>query len=268
MKGVIFAAGLGTRLYPFTKDKPKALVEVHGKAMLGHTLDKFRAAGIFNVIINVHAFASLVEHYIKVYATSFPEMHLEVSDECELLLETGGGLKKMQAYLDEPFIVHNVDVLSTIDLSVLASEARLVLANGFAFQSCPNSANCLATLAVRSCESDRYFLFNEAGILCGWENVRTGEQKISRPFEKNLRRFGFTGIHCLSPSIFQLMTEDGVFSITDVYLRLALDHDIRMVDVSNAAWFDIGSPEQLAVAELDFHNPSVPSNASFSKKNR
>jgi NDP-sugar pyrophosphorylase family protein len=233
MKGVIFAAGLGTRLYPFTKDKPKALVEVHGKAMLGHTLDKFRAAGIFKVIINVHAFASLVELYIKEYALLHPEMQLEVSNERSLLLETGGGLKKMQAYLNEPFIVHNVDVLSTIDLALLES-------------------NCLATLAVRSCESDRYFLFNEAGLLCGWENVRTGEQKISRPLERNLRRFGFTGIHQISPSIFPLMTEEGVFSITDVYLRLAVHHDIRMVDVSDAAWFDIGSPEQLAVAERDY----------------
>lgn len=233
MKGVIFAAGLGTRLYPFTKDKPKALVEVHGKAMLGHTLDKFRAAGIFDIMINVHAFASKVELYIKEYAALFPEMNLHVSDERELLLETGGGLKKMQGFLDEPFIVHNVDVLSTIDLSYLERSS-------------------LATLAVRRCESDRYFLFNEAGLLCGWENVRTGEQKISRPNEKNLRRFGFTGIHRLSPSIFPLITEEGVFSITDVYLRLAVHNDIRMVDVSDAAWFDIGSPEQLAVAERDF----------------
>jgi NDP-sugar pyrophosphorylase family protein len=233
MKGVIFAAGLGTRLYPFTKDKPKALVEVHGQAMLGHTLNKFRAAGIFEVIINVHAFASLVEQYIKEYALLHPEMHLEVSDERELLLETGGGLLKMKPFLDEPFIVHNVDVLSTIDLTCLEGSS-------------------LATLAVRRCESDRYFLFNEAGLLCGWENVSTGEQKISRPHEKNLQRFGFTGIHRISPSIFPLMTEQGVFSITDVYLRLAMDHDILMVDVTDAAWFDIGSPEQLAVAERDF----------------
>jgi len=233
MKGVIFAAGLGTRLYPFTKDKPKALVEVHGKAMLGHTLDKFRAAGIFEVIINVHAFASLVEHYIKEYALVHPEMHLKVSDERSLLLETGGGLLKMKSFLDEAFVVHNVDVLSTIDLSRL-------------------EGTCLATLAVRRCESDRYFLFNEAGLLCGWENVRTGEQKISRPLEKNLQRFGFTGIHRISPSIFPLMTEEGVFSITDVYLRLAVHHDIRMVDVTDAAWFDVGSPEQLALAERDF----------------
>lgn len=247
MKGVIFAAGLGTRLYPYTKDKPKALVEVHGKAMLGHTLDKFREAGIFKVIINVHAFASKVELYIKEYALMFPEMHLEVSDERDLLLETGGGLKKMQPYLDEPFIVHNVDVLSTIDLSLLASDRGIALEHDLA------SENCLATLAVRSCESDRYFLFNKAGLLCGWENTRTGEKKISRPNEKNLQRFGFTGIHQISPTIFPLMTEEGVFSITDVYLRLAVNHDIRMIDVSDAAWFDIGSPEQLAVAERSSH---------------
>lgn len=233
MKGVIFAAGLGTRLYPFTKDKPKALVEVRGKAMLGHTLDKFRKAGIFNVVVNVHAFANLVEQYIMVYASEYPDMHITVSDERDLLLETGGGLLKMQYFLDEPFVVHNVDVLSTIDLSLLQDSA-------------------LATLAVRRCTSDRYFLFNNAGLLCGWENVRTGEQKISRPWETNLHRFGFTGIHRLSPAIFPLMTERGIFSITDVYLRLAAEHDIHMVDVTDAAWFDIGSPEQLAVAERDF----------------
>jgi NDP-sugar pyrophosphorylase family protein len=233
MKGVIFAAGLGTRLYPFTKDKPKALVEVHGKAMLGHTLDKFRTAGILDVVVNVHAFASLVEQYIKEYLLLHPSMRISVSDERDLLLETGGGLLKMQALLDEPFVVHNVDVLSTIPLETLAGSE-------------------LATLAVRRCTSDRFFLFNEAGILCGWENVRTGEQKISRPLENNLQRFGFTGIHRISPSIFPLITERGVFSITDVYLRLAVEHDIRMVDVTDAAWFDIGSPEQLAVADRDF----------------
>lgn len=233
MKGVIFAAGLGTRLYPFTKDKPKALVEVHGKAMLGHTLDKFRLAGILDVVVNVHAFASLVELYIKEYLLLYPFMRISVSDERALLLETGGGLLKMQPLLNEPFVVHNVDVLSTIPLSELAGTS-------------------LATLAVRRCISDRYFLFNEAGLLSGWENVRTGEQKISRPLEENLMRFGFTGIHRISPDIFPLITERGVFSITDVYLRLAVEHDITMVDVSDSAWFDIGSPEQLAVADRDF----------------
>lgn len=235
MKGVIFAAGLGTRLYPFTKDKPKALVEVQGKAMLGHTLDRFRGAGIREVVVNVHAFADQVEAYIYRYAQDFPEMILHVSDERSLLLETGGGLKKMHPLLSDSFVVHNVDVLSTIDLQTLAPVGEE-----------------LATLAVRRTESDRYFLFNAEGLLCGWENVRTGEKKISRPEESDLRRYGFTGIHRIHPAIFPLMTEEGVFSITDVYLRLATRYEIRMVDVTGAEWFDIGSPEQLARAEAEF----------------
>jgi NDP-sugar pyrophosphorylase family protein len=235
MKGVIFAAGLGTRLYPLTKDKPKALVEVQGQTMLGHTLDKMVSAGIREIIINVHAFADKVEACIHDYALDHPEIRLHVSDERDLLLETGGGLKKMQHFLDEPFIVHNVDVLSTIDLNKEFNEEKT-----------------LAVLAVRRTIRARCFLFNEEGLLCGWENIQTGEQKIARPNEKNLQRFGFTGIHRISPVLFPLMTEEGVFSITDVYLRLAQTHDIRMVDVSDADWYDIGSPEQLAEAEKNF----------------
>lgn len=258
MKGVIFAAGLGTRLYPFTKDKPKALVEVQGKAMLGRTLDKMQAAGIREVVVNVHAFADKVEAYIKVYTQAHPEMRLLVSDERELLLETGGGLKKMQQLLDEPFLVHNVDVLSSVDIGALqAADRAFEKATWLRVQATcgvdvAEPSRYLATLAVRKTVSDRYFLFNETGLLCGWENVQTGEQKISRPEEKNVQRFGFTGIHLIHPELFPLMTEEGVFSITDVYLRLAKTHDIRMFDVSDAKWFDIGSPEQLAVAEREW----------------
>ena len=241
MRAVIFAAGLGTRLYPYTKDIPKALVEIRGTAMLGHTLQKMKASGIKDVVVNVHAFADKVESYLNDYSLTNPEIQIQVSDERALLLETGGGLKKMQSMLeDDAFIVHNVDVLSSIDLNAL-EEADLHF-------SAENSLR-LATLAVRKTESDRYFLFNESGLLCGWENVKTGEQKISRPLEKNLQRFGFTGIHLIHPELFPLMTEEGVFSITDVYLRLASNHEIRMFDVSDAEWFDIGSPEQLRLAE-------------------
>lgn len=241
MRAVIFAAGLGTRLYPYTKDKPKALVEVKGVAMLGHVLRKMQVSGIFDVVVNVHAFADKVEQYLHDFSEVNPEMRIRVSDERELLLETGGGLKKMQPLLaDDAFIVHNVDVLSSIDLKALqkADEAF-----------CKNNPMHLVTLAVRKIQSDRYFLFNEKGLLCGWENVKTGEQKISRPEENNLQRFGFTGIHLIHPALFPLMTEEGVFSITDVYLRLARNYEIRMFDVSDADWFDIGSPEQLKLAE-------------------
>jgi len=241
VKGVIFAAGLGTRLYPFTKDRPKALVELRGMAMLGHTLQKMKNSGIRNVVVNVHAFADLVESYLTNYTVENPEMIVRVSDERQLLLETGGGLKQMQSLLaEDTFIVHNVDVLSDIDL------IELQQVDSAFFQK---SVLHLATLAVRKTESDRYFLFNNEGLLCGWENVKTGEQKISRPQEKDLQRFGFTGIHCIHPGLFPLMTEEGVFSITDVYLRLASTHEIRMWDVSPSEWFDIGSPEQLQMAE-------------------
>ncbi|MCE5173798.1 MAG: nucleotidyltransferase family protein [Bacteroidales bacterium] len=240
MRAVIFAAGLGTRLYPYTKDKPKALVEVRGVSMLGHTLHRMQAFGIKDIVINVHAFADQVESFLQEFSALNPEMQIRISDERDLLLETGGGLKKMQPMLaDAPFIVHNVDVISTVDLKAM-QKADLAYLLG--------NPGHLATLAVRKTQSDRYFLFNENGLLCGWENVKTGEQKISRPQEKNLQRFGFTGIHLIHPALFPLMTEKGVFSITDVYLRLARTHEIRMFDVSDAEWFDIGSPEQLKLA--------------------
>jgi len=263
MKGVIFAAGLGTRLYPLTKDKPKALVEISGRTMLEHTLRKMEVADIKEVVINIHAFADKMENWLTAWSVRHPSMTIHISDERNLLLETGGGLKRMQPLLvHEPFLVHNVDVLSKIDLTSLmeADEAFFQRCISKANQDCQSgeairdgqSPLHLATLAVRKATSDRYFLFNESGLLCGWENVRTGEQKISRPDETNLQRFGFTGIHVIHPELFPLMTETGVFSITDVYLRLATTHDVCMYDVSDRSWFDIGSPEQLTMAEREW----------------
>lgn len=266
MKGVIFAAGLGTRLYPLTKDKPKALVPVGGCSMLEHTLHAFEEAGVNEVVVNVHAFADKVEAALAAWGHGHPRMTLLVSDERDLLLETGGGLKKMQPWLEgEPFLVHNVDVLTDIDLTGLM-EADKRFAAECQTPTCstaePSMAGKpaakgikglhLATLAVRKTESDRYFLFNEEGLLCGWENVKTGEKKLSRPDEAPLYRYGFTGIHLIHPELFDLMTETGVFSITDVYLRLAAQHAIRLFDVSDRKWFDIGTPEQLQAAEADW----------------
>lgn len=252
MRSVIFAAGLGTRLYPLTKSKPKALVEVGGIPMLGRILKKMQDSCIRDVVVNVHAFADDVESYINEYSASNPDMHISVSDERELLLETGGGLKKMRSLLeDDSFLVHNVDVISDIDLKALMNADRNFYDNGMIGRESGNASVHLATLAVRKIESDRYFLFNEKGILCGWENVKTGERKISRPGEENLRRYGFTGIHVIHPELFSLMTEEGVFSITDVYLRLASEWDIHMYDASDSVWYDIGSQEQLKKAELE-----------------
>lgn len=255
MKGVIFAAGLGTRLYPLTKDKPKALVEVNGITMLEHTLLKMQTAGITEVVVNVHAFADKVEDWIKAFSEKNPTFTIIISDERSLLLETGGGLKKMQPFLaDTPFLVHNVDVLSDINLLKLKEADDLFYSKDLKETSDCGSSEILhlATLCVRKTESDRYFLFNESGLLCGWENVKTGEKKISRPNETNLLRFGFTGIHIIHPELLSLITENGVFSITDVYLRLATKFNIHMYDVSECSWYDIGSPEQFTLAENSF----------------
>lgn len=247
MKAVIFAAGLGSRLYPLTKDRPKALVEVQGRPMLYRIMDKFCAMGVDSFVLNVHAFASQVEEAARHYQEENPGLKISISDESDLLLETGGGLKKMEHYLsDGPFMVHNVDILSDMDFRAFVGEADAYKQS--LSEKEQTALSPLATLAVRKTESDRYFLFNASGCLCGWENVRTGEKKISRPQEKSLRRYGFMGIHYICPSIFPLMTEKGVFSITDVYLRLAAQYDIRMSDQSCSHWMDMGTPEQWKVA--------------------
>lgn len=252
MRGVIFAAGLGTRLYPLTKDKPKALVEVSGITMLEHTLLKMQSAGINEVVVNVHAFADKVVDWLAAFSEINPLFSIKISDERNLLLETGGGLKKMESMLaGSPFLVHNVDVLSDIDLLKFKETDDLLHTKSLKKTSDSGSSKSLhlATLCVRKTESDRYFLFNKSGLLCGWENVKTGEKKISRPNETDLNRFGFTGIHIVHPEIFNLIKEEGVFSITDVYLRLATEFEIRKFDASNSKWFDVGSPEQLLLAE-------------------
>lgn len=239
MKAVIFAAGLGTRLYPYTKTRPKALVEVGGKTMLEHTIDRFISIGITEFIVNVHAFAPLMKEWIKCYIDTHPEVSIDVSDESNMLLETGGGLKNMKPLIgSEPFFVHNVDILSCVDL-----EKMRKFASGF---------ESLAVLAVCRRKSDRYLLFNSEGLLCGWENVLTGKKKISREGEKYLRRFCFTGIHVIDPGIFPLIKEEGRFSITDVYLRLSADYPIRMFDISSSLWMDIGTPEKLIAANKQF----------------
>ncbi len=309
MKAVLFAAGLGTRLYPHTLDKPKALVSIQGRPMLYRVMDKLYEAGIREYVVNVHAFAGQVEKALELYALSKPGISFDISDERDLLLETGGGLKKMVAFLkDGPFLVHNVDVLSDIDLKLFMEQALGLLSVPFQsqtqarpqprvqarFQSQVVQSQSqvvqlqsqvvqsqsqviqpqsqvqpqpqsqvqpqiqdqlqtggqypLAVLAVRNDFKNRCFLLNQHNLLCGWENKRSGEQIISRQQEA-LHPVGFMGIHCISPSIFPLMEEEGVFSIIDVYLRLARQHIILGLDQSACKWMDIGSPEQLLLAE-------------------
>jgi NDP-sugar pyrophosphorylase family protein len=241
MKAMILAAGLGTRLRPLTNDRPKALVEVGGRTLLEITLSRLRGFGIREVIINVHHFGDMVVDYVK--ANGNFGMRIELSRE-EALLDTGGGLKKAgwfflenSAERDEPFILHNVDVISTIDL-------------GRAVQFL-NEHQALATLAVRERETSRYLLFDQQLRLCGRRAGRDGTPELVRPAQ-SVQAWGFSGIHVISPRLFAMMTEDGVFSIINSYLRLAAQGEkILAFRADEYYWRDLGRPENVARAEQD-----------------
>ena len=240
MKAMIFAAGLGTRLQPFTNNKPKALVEVNGHTLLETAIKKIIHAGINEIIINVHHFAQQIIDFVNVNDNFGIDIHF--SDETQQLLDTGGGLKKAAWFLKggEPFLVYNVDILSDIDVRHLINYHK--------------ENKVLVTLAVRDRKTSRYLLFDKDFILCGWQNVKTGEKKIARD-KPGLIPFAFSGIHIIEPAIFNLMPEPGRFSIIDVYLKLAKEYRILGYDHSLTQWLDLGRIENLKEAEGLFPPP-------------
>jgi len=246
MKAMILAAGLGTRLRPLTDHRPKALVEVAGRTMLEITLSRLRAFGIRDVIINVHHFPGMILDYLK--ANNNFGMRIEVSRE-EILLDTGGGLKRASYFFQEdsvsnetPFILHNVDVISTIDFRHMVQ-----------FHS-ENEA--LATLAVQDRKTSRYLLFDDQLRLLG---RRSGpDQEDGRKDElvrssQSVEALAFSGIHVISPRIFAKMTEEGVFSIINSYVRLAASGEkVLAFRADDYYWRDLGRPDDLLQAEEDF----------------
>jgi len=240
MKAMVLAAGLGTRLRPLTDDRPKALVEVAGHTLLEITLARLRLFGVREVIVNVHHFAEMVIEYLKAHDNF--GMRIEISRE-EVLLDTGGGLKKAawffleDSHSDEPFILHNVDVLSTIDLQRMVQFHR------------PNQA--LATLALQNRETSRYLLFDEQHQLRGrWTGLDPKTEIVrSTPPTQAL---AFSGIHVISPRLLTMMTEEGVFSIVDCYLRLAAQGDkVLAFQADEYYWRDLGKLENLRQATED-----------------
>jgi mannose-1-phosphate guanylyltransferase len=239
MRAMVLAAGLGTRLRPLTNDRPKALVEIGGRSLLEITLARLASLGVGDVIINVHHFADLVIQYLKT-KNNFG-LHVEISRE-ELLLDTGGGLKKASWFflqdpnrLDEPFVLHNVDVVSTIDFQRLLN-----------FH---NENRALATLAVQERESSRFLLFDEQGELCGRRIGRDHEPELVRS-TPNLQALAFSGIHMISPRLLTNMTEEGVFSIIATYLRLAgKGEKILAFRADEYYWRDLGKLDDLRQAE-------------------
>ena len=236
MKAMILAAGLGTRFKPWTDKHPKALAVVNGKSLLQRNVEYLQSAGIYDVVVNVHHFADQIESAIT--ENKGWGSHIQVSDERDVVLETGGGLMKAQPYLDgEPFVLMNVDVLTTLDLpAMIASHQKLMP---------------LATLATTKRKSSRYFLFDHLGNLCGWKHEGTGEEKIVRN-AADLVPAAFSGIHVIDPSIFRLVKQTGKFSMVDVYLSLAHENVIKSFDHTGTSFVDVGKPESVVVAESLF----------------
>ncbi len=247
MKAMVLAAGLGTRLRPLTDDRPKALVEVGGRTLLEITLTRLREFGVREVIVNVHHFAAMVVEYLA--AKQNFGLRIEVSRE-DVLLDTGGGLKQAAWFFlkegrDEPFLLHNVDVLSTIDLAEMAR-----------FHS---KHQALATLAVQERRSSRQLLFDANGLLCGRRVEPEERTELARPAEP-LESLAFCGIHVISPRVLAMMSEDGVFSIIETYLRLAASEErIVAFRVDSAYWRDLGTAGSLEQAEADFRSGLLPS---------
>jgi MurNAc alpha-1-phosphate uridylyltransferase len=230
---MLFAAGLGTRLKPFTDHYPKALVEVNDKTLLEHSIRYLQRFGIYEVIINVHHFASKIEDVLFEHDGFGSE--ITISDERGELLETGGGLKKAAHFFSdkEPFVVLNVDILTTLDLG------KLIQAHA--------DSNAMATLAVMNRESSRHLLFNKDMQLCGWTNNKTGEQRISRP-DQQTQPFAFSGIQVLSPAVLEDIPFEGKFSMIDEYLYLAKDKTINGYDHTGNIFIDVGKPESIEQA--------------------
>ena len=233
---MIFAAGLGTRLRPLTNDKPKALVEINGQTLLEITIRRLVKFGFTDIIVNVHHFADKVIQCLT--DNNGFGATITISDERGELLETGGGLKKATDFLkgNEPFLVHNVDVIHDLDLQ--------------AFYQNHLKTKALATLAVRKRSTSRYLIFSPKMQLRGWQNIKTGEVKLPRRSVGQLSLFAFSGIHIISPELLPLLTENGKFSIIQSYLRLAKIHFIQGYDHTDSYWIDVGKHDSLAEAKI------------------
>ncbi len=250
MKAMVLAAGLGTRLRPLTNDRPKALVEVNGRTLLEIALLRLRGFGIQEVIVNAHHFADQIAAFLK--ARDNFGMRIEVSYE-DVLLDTGGGLKNAGWFFlensrdphrdqNEPFLLHNVDVISTIDFTKMLQAHR--------------QSQALATLAVHRRESSRQLLFNDEMQLCGRRAGKDKEPEIVGRAE-HLEPLAFTGIHMISPRLLGLMKEDGIFSIVNCYLRLAgTGEKITAFRADEYYWRDLGSLQDLQRATLDLDDKS------------
>ena len=255
MKAMIFAAGLGTRLKPLTDNMPKALVPLAGKTLLQWQIERLKAAGITDIVVNVHHFPDMIINYLR--ENNNFGCHIAVSDERNMLLETGGGLRKAKSLLlevgsresgnsNEPILICNVDILSNINIPTLLNAYN------------PDE---MGVVVVSERDTQRYLLFDEENRLCGWTNIATGEIKPTpNPFLKEgeltseIKKFAFSGMQVLNPNIFSYMDEvvekkGEKFSLIDLYLNIAEKEILRAYIPENYRMMDVGKIAQLSEAE-------------------
>ena len=240
MKALLLAAGLGTRLRPFTLHHPKALAMVNGKSLLQRNVAYLQSHGIKDVIVNVHHFADQIIDAIE--TNKGWGSNITISDETDAVLETGGGLKKVAWYFEkeESFVVMNVDMLTDMPLTEMIQQHQ--------------ANHPLATLAITDRASSRYFLFNPNNQLCGWRNTTTLEEKgavltYSEEQKQLLQQKAFSGIHVINSRIFKLIQQEGKFSLVDVYMSLCADNIIEGFDHTTSLLIDVGKPESIIKAE-------------------
>ena len=233
---MIFAAGLGTRLKPLTDTMPKALVPVGGKPLIEHVVEKLKVAGVERIVVNVHHFARQVVNYLQEHGNF--GVNISISDESAKLLDTGGGLKKAAPLFkpDAPVLIHNVDILSNVDLRWLYE----------------NSKDSGATLLVSERKTKRYLLFNDDMRLVGWTNIETGE--VKSPYKdlnvSSCKMYAFSGIHVFSTRLFPLMDDfPDKFGIIDFYLKVCGEAVIKGCLKPDLRLLDVGKLDTLAEAE-------------------
>ncbi len=228
MKALIFAAGLGTRLHPLTISKPKALVEIKGISLLEQNICKLRDAGISEIVVNVHHFADQIIEYIEKIFWGIP---VHISDESDLLLDTGGGLKKAAHHFqDEAFLLYNVDIISDIDLSKLIAYHK--------------EHSPIATLVVKNRKTNRHLLFDQQNQLSGWRDIKTRKEILKNDI-KNPKELAFSGIHVVDPEIFKFMSNKDVFSMIDLYLDVCNKKKVLAYIDNESEWMDVGKIAQL-----------------------
>jgi Nucleoside-diphosphate-sugar pyrophosphorylase involved in lipopolysaccharide biosynthesis/translation initiation factor 2B, gamma/epsilon subunits (eIF-2Bgamma/eIF-2Bepsilon) len=236
MKAMILAAGLGIRLRPLTENIPKALIKIGNTPLLEYVIKKLLHHGFNDIIINVHHHPDMIINFLEKNKNF--GANISISDERDILLDTGGGLKKAAPFFSgkESFLLYNCDIVTDLNLLTLYKYHL--------------EQSALCTLAVRDRETSRYFVFDDDNTLCGWWNKATGEKKSVRWGGSKFRAMAFSGIQIINPSVLDLFPDKKVFSLVEFYLLIARDHKIGGYDHTETRWADIGNSDTLEQMQM------------------